>query len=35
MPNHAAGFRTLDAEVSVDRLPVQGQLPPWLTRVSV
>src|SRR6266480_4056077 len=30
MPNHAAGFRTLDREVSVDRLPVQGELPPWL-----
>ncbi|HEV7460078.1 MAG TPA: carotenoid oxygenase family protein [Solirubrobacteraceae bacterium] len=30
MPNHAAGFETLDAEVSVDRLPVQGELPPWL-----
>jgi carotenoid cleavage dioxygenase-like enzyme len=30
MPDHAAGFETLDAEVSVDRLPVQGELPPWL-----
>src|SRR5438046_10706697 len=30
MPNHAAGFQTLDREVSIDRLPVQGELPPWL-----
>ena len=31
MTNHAAGFETLDHEVSVDRLPVQGELPPWLS----
>jgi carotenoid cleavage dioxygenase-like enzyme len=31
MPNHAAGFQTLDHEVSVDRLPVQGELPAWLS----
>src|SRR5437016_3372848 len=31
MPNHAAGFRTLDREVSVDRLPVEGELPTWLS----
>jgi beta,beta-carotene 9',10'-dioxygenase len=31
MPNHAAGFETLDHEVSVDRLPVQGEVPPWLS----
>ena len=31
MTNHAAGFETLDREVSVDRLPVQGELPPWLS----
>src|SRR5438046_9530429 len=30
MPNHAAGFQTLDREVSIDRLPVQGELPSWL-----
>jgi carotenoid cleavage dioxygenase-like enzyme len=30
MPSHAAGFQTLDREVSVDRLPVHGELPPWL-----
>jgi carotenoid cleavage dioxygenase-like enzyme len=30
MTNHAAGFETLDHEVSVDRLPVQGEVPPWL-----
>ena len=30
MTNHATGFETLDREVSVDRLPVQGELPPWL-----
>src|SRR5712671_1982297 len=31
MPSHVAGFQTLDHEVSVDRLPVQGDLPPWLS----
>jgi len=31
MTDHAAGFETLDHEVSVDRLPVQGELPPWLS----
>ena len=31
MTNHAVGFETLDREVSVDRLPVQGELPPWLS----
>src|SRR2546429_9154657 len=30
MPNHAAGFETLDQEVSIDRLPVDGELPAWL-----
>src|SRR2546423_14783834 len=28
--NPTAGFQTLDREVSVDRLPVRGELPPWL-----
>jgi beta,beta-carotene 9',10'-dioxygenase len=31
MNNHAVGFQTLDREVQVDRLPVDGELPPWLT----
>src|SRR5256884_6953555 len=30
MPNHAAGFETLDQEVSIDGLPVRGELPSWL-----
>src|SRR5919108_283239 len=30
MPEYAAGFQTLEAEVSVDGLPVEGELPPWL-----
>jgi beta,beta-carotene 9',10'-dioxygenase len=31
MPDHTAGFQTLESEVSIDRLEVQGQLPPWLS----
>src|SRR6478672_6756865 len=30
MINHTAGFQTLDREVEIDRLPVDGALPPWL-----
>jgi beta,beta-carotene 9',10'-dioxygenase len=30
MTDHTAGFQTLEHEVSVDRLPVQGELPAWL-----
>src|ERR1700704_6587457 len=30
MSDHTAGFQTLEREVEVDRLPVDGALPPWL-----
>ena len=30
MTNHAAGFETLEDEITVDGLPVQGELPSWL-----
>src|SRR3979411_3389183 len=30
MSNHTAGFPTLEKEVEIDRLPVGGELPPWL-----
>jgi carotenoid cleavage dioxygenase-like enzyme len=29
--SYAAGFDDLDGEVSVDRLPIQGRFPKWLT----
>ena len=31
MTSHAAGFQTLAEEVKIDRLPSQGDLPPWLS----
>lgn len=27
---HALGFRTQERELSLERLPVEGRLPPWL-----
>jgi carotenoid cleavage dioxygenase-like enzyme len=30
MTSHAAGFQTLAEEVKIDRLPSQGDVPPWL-----
>src|ERR1700716_430571 len=30
MSDHTAGFQTLEREVEIDRLPVDGALPPWL-----
>src|SRR5919106_1932198 len=33
--DHRLGFQSLDEEVAVDRLPVSGELPPWLTGALV
>jgi beta,beta-carotene 9',10'-dioxygenase len=33
--DHRLGFKSLDEELSVDRLPVDGELPPWLTGALV
>jgi beta,beta-carotene 9',10'-dioxygenase len=33
--DHRLGFKSLDEEVAVDRLPVGGELPPWLTGALV
>ena len=30
-PPYAAGFRSLDAEVNLDTLPIEGELPSWLS----
>ena len=33
--DHRLGFKSLDEEVAVDRLPVSGELPAWLTGALV
>src|ERR687896_395614 len=33
--DYRLGFRSLDEETAVDRLPVTGALPPWLTGALV
>lgn len=30
-PAYLSGFQTLDAEISLPALPVQGSIPDWLT----